>query len=156
MTPHEKKLNREKVKRHYWKHRVRLRHEGAEKRRLADAWKPPASGNWSVAIQNGKPCVVASGGVSGAIVTGLGIEAAGRIAAGLRKLLGHDHRRRPRPHCGKGGRPVERLHPNGTVERFDSITAAARVMGVDRMVITRRVCDGRPDHDGCTWSDCKA
>ena len=151
-TPHEKKLNREKQKRFQERYKARLRHEYQTKRAQEDVWKAPKSGNWAVAIIDGRPAVTASEGLVG----GLTAASARRIASALRKLLGVDHRRGPQPHRGKAGRPVERLHPDGTVERFDSITAAAQAMGVDRMVITRRVCDGRPDRDRCTWSDYKA
>lgn len=49
------------------------------------------------------------------------------------------------------GQPVLRFCPDGRVERFSSIRAAARAIGRHRVVVDRRLRNGRVDHCGCHW-----
>lgn len=140
-TLEERRKNAAKVRRHYHRHRVRLRHEAAEKRRLADAWKLPQAGRWSVAIRNGRPCVTASTGLVG----GLTASAAKRICAGLRKLLGV----KPEP---KMGSPVW-LVREGKAKWFCSLTEAGAALGVHRSTIQRNMRGGGDCASCGGWTD---
>lgn len=141
-TYEEKQKNNEKQKRHYWKHRVRLRHEYQNKRAQADAWKAPTSGRWSIDVIDGEPVITASGG----LVSGLTMEAAGRIAAALRKLLGV----KGEP---KKGSPVWLVTSNGEGKLFCSLTEAGKAAGVHRSTIQRNMLGGG-DCAGCGgWTD---
>lgn len=50
-------------------------------------------------------------------------------------------------------RPVKRIAPDGTVERFPSIRAASRIIGVSLGTMTYRLGTGCRDCDGYYWSD---
>jgi hypothetical protein len=48
-------------------------------------------------------------------------------------------------------RPVRRIRPDGQIECFPSIAAAARAIGRDRMVVKKRVVNCCIDCAGCRW-----
>lgn len=50
-------------------------------------------------------------------------------------------------------RPVKRIAPDGTVERFPSIRAASRIIGVDWRAVAWWVSNDCVGCDGCTWFD---
>jgi len=60
----------------------------------------------------------------------------------------------PRPPAARGrahGRAVQRRWLDGRVDRFESVLAAARAIGRDRVVIYRLLEEGGTDYAGCTW-----
>lgn len=55
---------------------------------------------------------------------------------------------------GRGrGRPVVRINPDGQHDYFPSVSAASKASGYQRIILHRRLLDGRPDSSGCQWRD---
>jgi hypothetical protein len=55
--------------------------------------------------------------------------------------------------AGDFRRPIYRRWPDGRIEHFGSVRAAARMVHRDRSVLKTRLLDGCTDWNGCTWHD---
>ncbi len=62
----------------------------------------------------------------------------------------------PRPPAKRGrgrGRAVIQTWPDGQEIHYPSVTAASKATGYKRIILHRRLLDGRPDSSGCRWRD---
>lgn len=147
-TPHEKKLNREKQKRFQERHRARLRWEREQRALQEAAMRPETYGQCIVTVVDGKLTYGAPSGPDVAVIAGgLSLVAARRICHALRRMTGEP--RAPRPNAGV---PVI-VAARGKIDRYRSISEAARVLGTNRMKLWRDLI-GCGDCSVCNgWTD---